>query len=133
MSTPDLKLALIAEITRLDDPLLLRTLYAVLQEGDNDEEFQLPPKPATAMSTGGEATMLREDPVTQNVKPAYSLRQLVADDEVIGTRPDGTPVTAGAAVEDWDADVAEVLAGGGYSVDEVLAFLDDEHRRDGYA
>ncbi len=121
MSTPELKLALIAEITRLEDPLLLRTLYAVLQEDGDEEELRLPPKPATATSTGGEATMLREEPGLRRAKPTYSPHYLVADDEVIGTRPDGSPVTAGAAAKDWDEDVAEVLAGGGTPIEELIA------------
>ena len=129
MSTPELKLALIAEIVRLEDPLLLRTLYAVLDEGQQDG---LSPKPATTISTGGAAQLLREDPVAQH-QSTYRSQHLVTDDEVLGTRPDGTPVTAGEAVSAWDADVAEVLAGGGYSVGEVLNFLDEEHRSDGYA
>ena len=48
---------------------------------------------------------------------------LVADDEVLGMRPDGTPVTAGEAVGGWDAAVEEVLAGGGLSFEQVTARL----------
>ena len=48
---------------------------------------------------------------------------LVADDEVLGLRPDGTPVTAGEAVGGWDAAVDEVLAGKGLNFDQVTRRL----------
>ena len=48
---------------------------------------------------------------------------LVADNEVLGVRPDGAPVTAEEAVGGWDKAVEEVLAGGGLSFEQVTECL----------
>ena len=43
------------------------------------------------------------------------------EDEVLGVRPDGAPVTLRNSAEDWERGVDEVLAGGGISAEEVIA------------
>ncbi len=113
MTNAELKLSLIERITRTDDPLMLRTLHEVLTpEPYPVAEDHAPP-------------MVREDaaPLATDAEWAVDTDYLVDDDEVIGVRPDGSQVTAGAAVTGWDADVADVLAGGGFTGDEVLAYL----------
>lgn len=53
----------------------------------------------------------------------------VDPDEVLGTRPDGTPVTIRNSVDDWNKGVEEVLAGGGVPAEEVLAKFEARARR----
>ncbi len=109
MTTAELKLTLIEQIARTDDRLTLRTLHDVLAPGPYSV-----PEP-------GPPSMVREDarPPADEIDWEVDHDELVDDDEVIGVRPDGSRVTAGEAVAGWDADVAEVLAGGGKSAEEV--------------
>lgn len=109
MSIPELKLSLIERITRTDDPLLLRTLHEVMF---GEPEGYLNANQVQEESVRYAAQADRSDAADQH-------HNLVADDTILGRRPDGTSVTAGEAVRDWDADVAEVLAGGGVSAEEV--------------
>lgn len=48
---------------------------------------------------------------------------LVGDDDVIGRRPDGTPVRPREAVKRWDEAVTDVLAGNGMTGEEALTRL----------
>ena len=109
MSTAELKLSLIERIARTDDALLLRTVHEVL-EG-----------PAPSESDDAHPMMVREEPTAYG-EAATNPDGLVGEDEVLGVRPDGTPVTAGEAVGGWDKAVQEVLAGGGKPIDEVIAY-----------
>ena len=110
MTMAQLKLALIEKIVATSDDLVLRTVYEVL---------------ATEATGGLDAPLVHEEPAGYQARADVGDRAdagvgLVADDAVLGTRPDGTPIRAGEAVRDWDADVAAVLAGGGVSAEEVV-------------
>ena len=65
---------------------------------------------------------------TAGEEPPAEGAGLVADDEVLGVRPDGTPVTAGEAVGGWDKAVEEVLAGGGKPIEEVISYWERRAR-----
>ena len=100
-STAELRLALIARIAECDDLLCLRTVKAVLDDTDAQGD-------AVQVDVGSEADVEEG---------------LVGDDAIVGRRPDGTLVRARDAVKNWDAAVADVLAGNGMSGEEAKARL----------
>lgn len=106
--TAELRLSLIARIAECEDPLRLLTVRAVLDE--EAERYD---------DTGARAFADAE--VSTGEAPAPRSGGLVGDDDVIGYRPDGTPVRPREAVKRWDDAVADVLAGNGMTGEEAMA------------
>lgn len=140
MTTPQLKLALVQAICETDDELLLRTVAHVLQDelemlevvamlhAEEGRKMTL----EESQGAGSGLMTLREPSVKYRASSEASRSRLdeVHDDAIIGVRPDGTPVTPASAVGGWDAGVAEVLAGGGFTGEEVLARIQARYDAD---
>lgn len=95
MSMEELRASVLAQVAAVEDEWRLREVERVLAAEEP------------------EAEPLREGEVLTEVDL----------DRVLGYRPNGEAVTLRKALPEWEAGIEEVRAGGGHSVEEVIAHL----------
>lgn len=131
MSTDELRLHLLTRIAQCVDPLTLATVLHVLNDEAASTDDYRPDSgkgadvSSSELGTTGNADvmLLREDGAQAHARDEPTLQ--VGEGEALGVRSDGSMVAAGEASVGWDEAVQEVLAGGGYTGEQLLKFIED--------
>ena len=125
-ATAELRLSLIARIVACDDLLRLRTVQAVFDEAPETSPASTRVTYPNSLAEPGARPASRTADLDNARSPAPAAGGGLLDgEEVVGYRPDGTPVRPREAVKNWDDAVADVLAGNGMSVAQVKARVRD--------